>query len=67
KLIENAVVGAAQINSKNQNGRKINNNKNKTKSETHNLLLNFPLLKQHRVCHPIVLRYMARAQTISDN
>jgi hypothetical protein len=29
KLIENLIVGAAQINSKNQNRRKTKNNKNK--------------------------------------
>lgn len=39
ELIENAVVGTAQINCENQNSRKIKNNKNKTKSRLHTLLL----------------------------
>ncbi|MHC4159114.1 MAG: hypothetical protein ACYSSO_08555 [Planctomycetota bacterium] len=35
EFIESAVVGTAQINCDNQNGREIKNNKNKTKSKSH--------------------------------
>jgi hypothetical protein len=37
KPVENAVVGAAQANSENQDSREIKNNENKTKSGFHNL------------------------------
>ena len=41
KLVENAIVGAAQIDGKYQNRRKIKNNKNKTKLGHHICLLIF--------------------------
>jgi len=39
KLIENAIVDTTQMDSKNQNSCKTKNNKNKTKSGLHNLIV----------------------------
>jgi len=48
ELIENVIVGATQIDSKNQNSRKIKNNKSKTKLEPHNFW--YCLALQRNLC-----------------